>query len=109
MEIKSIDAGSPSIVPEIGRTKKGGKNVQKKEQVAAQISAKHQDAQSAPAATNFETIAFKAFFAIDENKNVVIRIKDAEGNVVKQIPPAEYLKMAETLLENSKTLFHLEA
>lgn len=46
---------------------------------------------------------------MDENKNVVIRIMDDEGNVVKQIPPVEYLKMAETLSESRKALFHLEA
>lgn len=108
MEIKNIDASLPSMVSEMGRTEKGGKDAQT-EQVAARIDAKQQDAQSAPAAAHFEIASFKAFFAVDENKNVVIRIKDAEGNVVKQIPPAEYLKMAEMLSESSKTLFHLEA
>ncbi|MCG3117596.1 MAG: flagellar protein FlaG [Candidatus Manganitrophus sp. SA1] len=107
MEIKKIDAGPPSVVPENGRTDKRGKAAQTEQ--AAQVSEKHQETQSAPAAAKFETVSFKAFFAVDENKNVVIRIKDAEGNVVKQIPPAEYLKMAETLSDSRKTLFHLEA
>lgn len=108
MEIKNIDASLPSIVSENGRTEKGGKDAQT-QQAAAQISAKPQETQNAPAAANFETVSFKAFFAVDENKNVVIRIMDDEGNVVKQIPPAEYLKMAETLSESRKTLFHFEA
>ncbi|MFY9270025.1 MAG: flagellar protein FlaG [Candidatus Manganitrophaceae bacterium] len=105
MEIKSIHASLSSIVSEMDRTEKGGKDAQTK-QVAVRISAKHQDGQL-PAA-HFEIASFKAFFAVDENKNVVIRIKDAEGNVVKQIPPAEYLKMTETLSESSKNLFHFE-
>lgn len=108
MEIKNIDAGLPSMVSEIGRTQKGGKDAQT-DQVAVQTAADRHDAKSAPAAAHFEIASYKAFFAVDENKNVVIRIKDAEGNVVKQIPPAEYLKMAETLSESSKNLFHLEA
>jgi uncharacterized FlaG/YvyC family protein len=107
MEIKNIDASLPSIVSENGQTEKREKAAQTEQ--AVQVSAEHQETQSAPAAEKFETVSFKAFFAVDENKNVVIRIKDAEGNVVKQIPPAEYLKMAETLSESRKTLFHLEA
>jgi uncharacterized FlaG/YvyC family protein len=108
MEIKNIDASLRSIVSEIGRTQKGRKDAETV-RVETQVSAKHQETRSAPAAAHFEIASFKAFFAVDENKNVVIRIKDAEGNVVKQIPPAEYLKMAEMLSESSKILFHLEA
>lgn len=107
MEIKNIDASLPSIVSENGQTEKREKAAQTEQ--AAQVSAERQETQSVPAAANFETVSFKAFFAVDENKNVVIRIMDDEGNVVKQIPPAEYLKMAETLSESRKTLFHLEA
>lgn len=107
MEIKNIDASLPSIVSENGQTEKREKAAQTEQ--AAQVSAEHQETQSAPAAANFETVSFKAFFAVDENKNVVIRIMDDEGNVVKQIPPVEYLKMAETLSESRKALFHLEA
>lgn len=51
---------------------------------------------------------YKAFFAIDENKNVVIKVVDNEGNLIRQIPPEEYLKVAESLKMVSKKLLHLE-
>lgn len=53
-------------------------------------------------------VSYKAFFDIDENKNVVIKIVDSEGNLVRQIPPEEYIKMAESFKENIKNLFHIE-
>jgi len=51
----------------------------------------------------------RAYFAIDENRNVVIRIVDEEGNVIRQIPPEEFLKAAETLKENMSNLLDMEA
>jgi uncharacterized FlaG/YvyC family protein len=50
----------------------------------------------------------KTYFAVDENKNVVIRITDDNGKVVKQIPPEDYLQAAQKLEENMKSLFHKE-
>jgi uncharacterized FlaG/YvyC family protein len=108
MEIKSIDASLSSVVSERGRIEKGGSNGQI-EQAAVRINANQSDLQSAPAPRVFELKSLKASFAVDENKNVVIRITDEKGNLIRQIPPEEYLKMAEALSESSKTLFHLEA
>ncbi len=50
----------------------------------------------------------KAFFALDENENVVIRIVDHEGTLLRQIPPEEYLKMVEQLRNFSKNIFSME-
>lgn len=50
----------------------------------------------------------KAFFAVTEDKNVVIKIVDEEGNLLRQIPPEEYLKMVEFLKNNNKNLFSVE-
>ncbi len=52
--------------------------------------------------------AYKASLALDEEKNVVIKITDSEGNLIRQIPPEEYLKMVSAWKENIKNLFHLE-
>ena len=95
MEIRNIGVSPPSVVSEIGRAGKGGKDTQIK--------------QVAPHVQTVEQESLNAFFAVDENKNVVIRIADANGKVVKQIPAEEYLKMTEFLLETSKNLFHREA
>lgn len=108
MEIKSIHAGLPSIVSKIGQTDKGGKETET-EKTSARKSPSQDETQKAPSVSSFEVSSYKAFFAVDENKNVVIRVMDDEGNVVQQIPPAEYLKMAETLSKSSQNLFHLEA
>ena len=95
MEIRNIGVSPPSVVSEIGRADKSGKDVQTKEVASPE--------------QGFQSETLKAFFAVDENKNVVIRIADANGKVVKQIPAEEYLKMTEFLLETSKSLFHREA
>lgn len=58
--------------------------------------------------SNKTVTSYKAFFDIDENKNVVIKVVDSEGNLVRQIPPEEYLKVAESLKNISKKLLHLE-
>jgi len=50
----------------------------------------------------------KAFFAVTENKDVVIRIVDSEGNLIRQIPPEEFLKTAEFLQSNNKNIFSVE-
>ncbi len=52
---------------------------------------------------------YRAYFAVDENNNVVIRVVDDKGNVVRQIPPEEYIKMKEALRETIKNLLDLEA
>lgn len=50
----------------------------------------------------------KAFFAVTENESVVIRIVDSEGNLISQIPPEEFIKMAEFLRNHNKNLFSVE-
>ncbi|MBF0517407.1 MAG: flagellar protein FlaG [Nitrospirae bacterium] len=60
----------------------------------------------------------KAYFAVDDNKNVVIKVTDASGKVVRQIPAEDYLQMVKVLDENDKSMlqsstgknmFHKEA
>ncbi len=53
--------------------------------------------------------SYSAYFAVDEHNNVVIRIVDQDGKVVRQIPPEEYLRMKEALKESIKNLLNLEA
>ncbi len=55
-----------------------------------------------------ESSSYKAFFAIDDNDNVVIRIVDEKGEVIKQIPPEEYMKMADVMREYTENLLHME-
>ncbi|MCI4624443.1 MAG: flagellar protein FlaG [Candidatus Magnetoovum sp. WYHC-5] len=50
----------------------------------------------------------KAYFDVDENNNVVIKIVSNDGEVIKQIPPEDYIKMVEGMKESVKNLFHLE-
>ena len=59
-------------------------------------------------AAEIKSVQTKAFFAVTEDKNVVIRIVDSEGNVLRQIPPEEYLKTAEFLKHTNKNLFSVE-
>lgn len=50
----------------------------------------------------------KAFFAVTEDENVVIRIVDSEGKLIRQIPPEEFLKTAEFLQSNNKNILSVE-
>jgi uncharacterized FlaG/YvyC family protein len=76
------------------------KGVAEKTSVAAKVPV----ADTAPAITNR-----KAYFAVDENKNVVIKIEDENGKVVRQIPPEEYLKMVDKIKQSAEKLFHTVA
>jgi uncharacterized FlaG/YvyC family protein len=51
----------------------------------------------------------KAYFAVDDKKNVVIKIEDENGKVVRQIPPEEYLKMVDKIEQSAEKLFHTVA
>lgn len=53
--------------------------------------------------------SLKAFFAVDENGNVVIRVIDAQGELVRQIPPEELAKMSTILKEQMEHLLDIEA
>ncbi len=50
----------------------------------------------------------KAVFALDKEKNVVIRFMDQKGKVVKQVPPEEYINMLKKFKENVESLFSKE-
>ncbi|MCX7913853.1 MAG: flagellar protein FlaG [Thermodesulfovibrionales bacterium] len=47
----------------------------------------------------------KVFFAVTENEDIVIKIVDSEGKLIRQIPPEEYLKMVESLKNACKSIF----
>ncbi|MBF0553411.1 MAG: hypothetical protein HQK96_02505 [Nitrospirae bacterium] len=46
----------------------------------------------------------KAYFDVDDDKNVVIKVTDSSGKVVQQIPAADYLQTIKVLDENAKNL-----
>lgn len=58
---------------------------------------------------NVEIYEYKAVFAVDDEKNVVIRFVDKKGKVVQQVPPEEYLDMITRLKESTENLFSTKA
>ncbi|MDI6729202.1 MAG: flagellar protein FlaG [Thermodesulfovibrionales bacterium] len=50
----------------------------------------------------------KAIFALDKEKNVVIKVLDKKGEVVRQYPPEEYINMIKKFKENVESLFSKE-
>ncbi|MBF0316719.1 MAG: flagellar protein FlaG [Nitrospirae bacterium] len=50
----------------------------------------------------------KAYFEIDEDDKVIIKVVDAEGKLLKQIPPDDYKKSVRRLEEAYNKLFHKE-
>ncbi|MCI4624511.1 MAG: flagellar protein FlaG [Candidatus Magnetoovum sp. WYHC-5] len=56
-----------------------------------------------------DMIVNKAYFAVDEKaQQVVIRIVNPDGELLKQIPPEEYLKLVERMKVSYQNLFHAE-
>ncbi|MBF0344893.1 MAG: hypothetical protein HQL06_11760 [Nitrospirae bacterium] len=50
----------------------------------------------------------KAYFEIDDDDKIVIKVVDAEGKLLKQIPPDDYKKSVRRLEEVYKKVFHKE-
>ncbi|MBI5237446.1 MAG: flagellar protein FlaG [Deltaproteobacteria bacterium] len=66
------------------------------------------EVKDAPKAPEINVNGTKAVFAVDDNKNVIIRIFDSDGKLLRQIPPEEYLATAMRLRDAAKTLFDME-
>lgn len=52
--------------------------------------------------------SYRALWVIDEKNNVLIRIEDEEGNLIRQIPPEEIVKLKEKMGELIKNYFKIE-
>ncbi|KJU84328.1 Flagellar protein FlaG protein, partial [Candidatus Magnetobacterium bavaricum] len=75
-------------------------------QVEEEIKAKEKEKQKEK---EYEKNFSKAYFAIDDKDNVVIRIVDYEGKLIRQIPPEDYIKMLEAMDKNIESLFSTKA
>lgn len=51
-------------------------------------------------------IQTRAVFAMDKDKNVTIQIIDKDGEVVRQIPPEEYIEMARKLKGEVESIYN---
>lgn len=56
-----------------------------------------------PVVTNY-----RALWVIDEKNNVLIRIEDEDGNLIRQIPPDELINLKEKINEFMKNYFKVE-
>jgi len=56
-----------------------------------------------------ELFKYKAIFAVDDEKNVVVRIVDDKGKTIRQVPPEAYLKMSKEFREIDRSIFSKEA
>lgn len=52
---------------------------------------------------------YRALWVIDEKNNVLIRIEDEKGNLIRQIPPEELVNLKERINELMKNYFKIEA
>lgn len=115
MKVDSINIGLPASLKNLqnlrpkGEKKRVGPSVsgQETSPIKPELEKKNKDI-----VPSVETLGSKesnrAFFALDDDKNVVIRIVDSEGNLVKQVPPEEYQKTADLLKDSMRDLFHVE-
>lgn len=66
------------------------------------------EVKEAPKAPQINAPQTKAVLAVDGDKNVVVRIIDSDGKVLRQIPPEEYMATVARLRELAKSLLDLE-
>lgn len=70
---------------------------------------KQQEQQKAVETESAQIYKYKAVFAMDKEDNVVIRFVDKDGEVVRQVPPEEYLDMISKLKDSTSHLFSTKA
>ncbi|MBF0537103.1 MAG: flagellar protein FlaG [Nitrospirae bacterium] len=97
--VKPDDTKTPAVED---KTQVTAKSVEQKTE-GGQVDKKAQEQQ-------YEKNYTKAYFAIDDiTHSVVIRVADYQGKVIRQIPPEDYLKMAETMKKTQESLFSTKA
>jgi|SRR3989304_7868855 len=102
MDIKSVNMKEYTISDE-----KINQSVDRHDHVSDKVSV--QALNNAGESTLEFPIQTKAVFAIDNDRNVVIQLLDKDGNVVRQMPPEDYLDMVRTLKEFVKSHYDIEA
>ena len=102
MDIKSVNMKEYTISDE-----KINQSVDRHDHVSDKVSV--QALNNAGESTLEFPIQTKAVFAIDDDKNVVVQFLDKDGNVVRQMPPEDYLDMVRTLKEFVKSHYDIEA
>lgn len=55
--------------------------------------------------SDIKAFEFKTIFALTDDNEVVIRVLNEKGEVIKQIPPEEFLEMVRNLKEARENLF----
>jgi len=99
---QSVQNGSEQVPADVVTVSRRQSAADKEEQK------KQQQSQTAePKST--EIYKYKAVFAVDDEKNVVIRFVDKKGEVVRQVPPEEYLDMIGKFRESTDHLFSAKA
>lgn len=84
-------------------------SVTRQQQAASDKEEKKQAQNKAAEPGNAEIYKYKAVFAVDDDKNVVIRFVDKKGKVVQQVPPEEYLEMVSKFRASTENLFSTKA
>ncbi len=84
-------------------------SVNRQQQAASDKAEKKQAQNKAAEPQKTEIYKYKAVFAVDDDKNVVIRFVDKKGKVVQQMPPEEYLDMISKLRASTENLFSTKA
>ena len=102
MDIKSVNMNEFTI-----SDAKSNQSVDRHNHISDKVSV--QALNNAGESTIDFPIQTKGVFAIDEDKNVVIQLVDKDGNVVRQMPPEEYLDMVKKLKKIVNSHYDIEA
>lgn len=108
--VVNMSGMTPALVekkqPAVRETIKG--SAYKPEPASAPRDEAKPEVKEAPKAPENNAPQTKAVFAVDGDKNVVVRIIDSDGKVLRQIPPEEYMATVSRLRELAKSLFDTE-
>lgn len=92
MEIKYVSINEPQI--------NQARNEQSAESISASNKSRKESAGTSPVVTEpamEPPIQTTAVFVIDDSENVVIQLIDEKGDIIRQIPPEEYINMVKKL------------
>jgi len=98
----------PTVEIELKSTEKKVEEVQKKDLLSSIENKDNSEKTIKEAKVKPTVTSYKAIWVIDEKNNVLIRIEDEKGNVIRQIPPEEIINLNVRLSEILKNMYKIE-
>ncbi len=108
----AITLSQPGMITQNGTQANSGRDLSNQVnsgQVSSKQAKQQKDPEKTPVSPDPSSSGLTANLAVDDNKNVVVRFYDNQGNVVAQYPPKDYIAQMKELNKVNENLFHKTA